>query len=229
MDELRISVSPAPQPEVIVLRLDGSLDTLTAPQLDQAITGLLRQNRYKFVLDLAGVDYISSAGWGILVSHLKEIRHNQGDLKLSRLLPQVQEIFELLEFDSIIKWFDSPEAALEDFKSNPSSIVKSASDGIGKSSLQGERVYAPPIPGTSHLQKAKPENNAGGLDGKVLALVQDDPLLRISQIKLQLDTPRFGDLQVSSFKVWRILKRHKLLRLRQRCLFARQNGKSFSA
>jgi hypothetical protein len=61
------------------------------------------------------VNYISSAGWGIFISEIKEIRENGGDLKLAAMTGDVFEVFELLEFQTILESFDSVEDAVNSF------------------------------------------------------------------------------------------------------------------
>jgi hypothetical protein len=63
-------------------------------------------NRFKLVVDLRGVDYISSTGWGVFISELKDIRANGGDLVLVGMITNVYNIYELMEFSTIIKSFD---------------------------------------------------------------------------------------------------------------------------
>jgi len=88
---------------VSVLKVSGYLDTNTSSELESALFGLLKKNEKKIVIDLSGVNYISSAGWGIFISEIKEIRHNGGDLKLAGMVGDVYEVFRLLEFDSILE------------------------------------------------------------------------------------------------------------------------------
>ena len=72
MENISISLSEGGYDrEVSEIRVDGVIDTMTATELEQVIDSLLRRDRYKIVIDLAGVDYISSAGWGIFISHIK--------------------------------------------------------------------------------------------------------------------------------------------------------------
>jgi len=229
LDDLRISVSQAgDQNEVMILRLDGMLDTLTAPNLDRVIGQLLQQKKYNLVCDLAGVNYVSSAGWGIFISHIKEVRENQGDLKLTRLHPDVYEIFELLEFDTVIKSYESVDKAAGDFSSAASlAAEKPSSPAVATLTLPdplpvSDEVVLPP--GARVLPLT---NTAITLEEKVLALVQEDPLLRISEMKALLKTSRFGEQKVSFRRIFFILSRNSLLRLRSRCLYSRQTKKSF--
>jgi len=80
---------------------------------------LLKQGQFNIVVDLGGVNYISSAGWGIFISEIKEIRENGGDLKLAAMIGDVYEVFELLEFQTILEAFDSVGEAVDSFGSSP--------------------------------------------------------------------------------------------------------------
>ena len=104
------------QADVAVLSVRGYLDTTTASELENALYGLLKQNASKIVVDLSGVDYISSAGWGIFIGEIKDIRHRGGDLKLSGMVGDVYEVFQLLEFHSILEAYDTPEEAVSSFE-----------------------------------------------------------------------------------------------------------------
>jgi len=100
------------------------IDSLSASELEQVMDSLLRRGRHKIVIDLAGVDYISSAGWGIFISHIKDVRGHGGDIKLTNMVTDVREIFELLEFDKVLNVFNSVDKAVEDFTGQPASPQK---------------------------------------------------------------------------------------------------------
>jgi anti-sigma B factor antagonist len=101
--------------DVSVIKVDGYLDTTTARDLETALNGLLDKNNYKIVLDLSGVTYISSAGWGIFIGEIKEIRNHGGDLKLAAMIGDVFEVFQLLEFQSILEAYPTIDDAKDAF------------------------------------------------------------------------------------------------------------------
>ncbi len=115
MDNISISLKENESKEISEIRVDGVIDTLTAAELEEVIESLLKRDRFKMIVDLAGVEYISSAGWGIFISHIKDIHENGGDLKLANMIENVAEIYELLEFDNVLKAYVSLEDAREDF------------------------------------------------------------------------------------------------------------------
>ena len=112
MENISISLSESGHDKSISeVRIDGVIDTLTASELEEVIDSLLKRQRYKIIIDLAGVDYISSAGWGIFISHIRDVRSNGGDITLANMIPNVYEIYELLEFDNVLPAYQSVDAA----------------------------------------------------------------------------------------------------------------------
>lgn len=116
MENISISLSECERDKISEVRVDGVIDTITAGELEQVIDSLIKRERCRIVIDLAGVDYISSAGWGIFISHIKGVRASSGDIKLASMVPNVYEIYELLEFDKVLKVFGSVDEAREDFQ-----------------------------------------------------------------------------------------------------------------
>ncbi len=118
IDDISISFSkPEANPEVSVISVRGFVDTTTSGELEESLKRLLKQGQFNIVVDLGGVNYISSAGWGIFISEIKEIRENGGDLKLAAMIGEVYEVFELLEFQTILESFDSVNEAATSFGS----------------------------------------------------------------------------------------------------------------
>ena len=102
---------------VSVLKVAGYLDTTTASELESALYSLLDRESFKIVVDLSGVNYISSAGWGIFIGEIKRIRSHGGDLKLAGMVGDVHEVFQLLEFHSILEAYSTTQEAVESFRS----------------------------------------------------------------------------------------------------------------
>lgn len=104
--------------EIAIVKMSGYVDQRTAVELERIVDTLLAKASYKIIVDLHGVEYLSSAGWGILLGSIKMIRGNDGDLKLVGLQPNVREVFELLEFNHILREFYDVNAAIADFLSD---------------------------------------------------------------------------------------------------------------
>ncbi len=123
MENISISLSESGHDRsVSEVRVDGVIDTLTAGELEEVIDTLIKRGRFRIVFDLAGVDYISSAGWGIFISHIKDVRANGGDIKLANMVANVYEIYQLLEFDNVLQAFPTTDQARETFGVGPTHL-----------------------------------------------------------------------------------------------------------
>ena len=85
---------------VTVLKLDGRLDTTTAPELEKAINAEGAELK-SLVLDFKGVDYISSAGLRVLLTAQKKM-NVQGSMELINVSEAVMDIFEMTGFADIL-------------------------------------------------------------------------------------------------------------------------------
>ena len=67
------------------------------------------------VLNLSNLTYISSAGLGVLMGFIEEIRENLGDIKFTKPIPKVYKVFHLLGFTTLFKIYSIEEEAIADF------------------------------------------------------------------------------------------------------------------
>jgi len=103
------------QEDIALIQIGGYLDTVTSPHLEQALDDVITEGYSRIICDLGHVNYISSAGWGIFISKIKTVRDVDGDVVLSEMIPDVFDVFKLLEFDRILKFYDSSEKAVKEF------------------------------------------------------------------------------------------------------------------
>ena len=85
---------------VTVLKIEGRLDTTTAPELEKAINGEGEELK-NLVLDFKGVAYISSAGLRVLLTAQKKM-NAQGYMELINVSEAVMDIFEMTGFADIL-------------------------------------------------------------------------------------------------------------------------------
>ncbi len=118
MADLRIDVLEMKGvPNGLIIKPVGFIDTTTAPDIEKSIEAAISQKKFKIAIDLTNVDFVSSAGWGVFVSEIRDIRENKGDLILVNMVPDVYDVYELMEFSSILKSFDSIDECIKYFKS----------------------------------------------------------------------------------------------------------------
>lgn len=100
---------------ITVVDAAGVIDTGTTLILDERLSTLIREKNYKIIVNLAGVTYVSSAGWGLFISLLQKTRDHQGDIKLVNLTQEVSNVFNMLAFSNLISSYTSEEEAIEAF------------------------------------------------------------------------------------------------------------------
>jgi len=101
---------------VILVSPVGRVDHQTAPELQKTLDELIDQGQFKIVLDMAGVNYMSSAGLRVLLAARKAVkRWNRGDLRLAHLQPYVRDTLELVGFTRIFEIYDDVVDAVGSF------------------------------------------------------------------------------------------------------------------
>jgi anti-sigma B factor antagonist len=100
---------------ITLLALKGDLDAHTSPELDNAITELLKNGTSKIIIDLHHVVYVSSQGIGVLISALSQTHDRKGDLVLMRPGEMVREVLEMLEVTQMFPIADDQDEALKKF------------------------------------------------------------------------------------------------------------------
>ena len=80
--------------ELVNLEITGRLDTTTAPNLE-AVINELSEDTKELVFDMAGLEYISSAGIRVMLSSYKKMNSNQGIMRIEKANDMVREIFEM--------------------------------------------------------------------------------------------------------------------------------------
>ena len=101
--------------EVSVLRLKGFLDAHTAPKFEQSIQNLMSSDRNKIVVSMDDLNYISSAGLGVFMGFIEEIREKDGDIKLCNMQQKVFKVFDLLGFPALYEIFEQEKEAIDKF------------------------------------------------------------------------------------------------------------------
>ncbi len=100
---------------IIVVAVDGKLDTGTATELEEHLDDLLANGKIKIILDFLDLDFIASTGLRVILSTGKKLKPLKGEIKICSLNDTVEDIFNMSGFNSIFKLFDSQENALQDF------------------------------------------------------------------------------------------------------------------
>jgi anti-anti-sigma factor len=103
------------QNDVVILEMNGRLDTTNYNVLEEKIIKLVDSNRHNILVDCSELSYISSSGLRIMLMGLKKINAVKGKFILSGLQENIREIFEISGFTSIFTILPTRKEALEQF------------------------------------------------------------------------------------------------------------------
>jgi anti-anti-sigma factor len=96
--EIQIQRDLGPQNAgTVTVRLTGSLDTATAPELERQLAPALAGPVKDVIFDLAMLKFISSAGLRVFSTTRKTLKERGGQASFVNLQPQIQEVFEIIK------------------------------------------------------------------------------------------------------------------------------------
>jgi len=107
-----VEIQVSGQDHVTLIEVSGRIDSMNANQFGEAINAEIDGGNIHIVLDLSGVDYMSSAGLREIVSSLKKVKRATGDLRLAQPSDRVREVLEMAGLDTIFRIFPSQAEAV---------------------------------------------------------------------------------------------------------------------
>ncbi len=81
----------------VTVKLVGSLDTATAPELEKQLGPVLGGPIKDVIFDLEQLKFISSAGLRVFSSTRKTLKERGGQASFVHMQPQIQEVFEIMK------------------------------------------------------------------------------------------------------------------------------------
>ncbi|MBX7220126.1 MAG: STAS domain-containing protein [Blastocatellia bacterium] len=113
------SLQVSQQAGASLISIGGHLDAHTAPEFETAIQTAVDGGQFQVIVDCTNLSYISSAGLGVFMSFIEEVREQGGDIKICGLVPKVRQVFDLLGFPDIFDLVDDVAAAVQRFAESP--------------------------------------------------------------------------------------------------------------
>ncbi len=101
------------QEATVVILVTGRIDAVTAKDFEQECGSWTAQGENRMIVDLSGLEYISSAGLRSFLVVGKQIKAAGGTLTLAGMQGMVQEVFDISGFTTLFPAYPSLEKALE--------------------------------------------------------------------------------------------------------------------
>jgi anti-sigma B factor antagonist len=156
---MAFAIQQEQQGAVRILALSGRLDTETSADLELALQDLQAAGATHFLIDMADIGYVSSAGLRVLLALAKQLDGGRGSLRLCELNAAVTQVFDVAGFSKLFLIYPTRAAALAGHagaKPDPG-LAKSVADLIGAGESSGAAS-----PESADLAKAAAQLLAGG-------------------------------------------------------------------
>ena len=101
--------------KVHIFSLNGRFDAHSAGDVENELNLVISKGEHNLLVDLDGVEYISSAGLRVLLAATKKLKKEKGEIKLCCLKPYVKEVFDIAGFTQIFKIYHTVEEATQSF------------------------------------------------------------------------------------------------------------------
>ena len=99
-----------------VVKPVGRVDSYTAPELEEVLRKLIDEGKYKIVLDMEEVDFMSSKGWWVLIETQKACkRYNRGELVLIGVQERIRDSLNLVGMGGYFQLFDDVVSGVAHF------------------------------------------------------------------------------------------------------------------
>lgn len=95
-----------------LIQVNGEIDASSSIELDAALKEA-SENTSKILIDLTSLEYISSAGLGVFISYLEELKKKEVSLVIFGLKEKVHEVFEILGLQHLMNIVETKEKAVK--------------------------------------------------------------------------------------------------------------------
>ena len=112
MSTVSLEIAEEPRGGAVVLRPLGRIDNDSSPVFQDRLLAAVGTEVQTVVVDLAGVEYISSAGLRALMMGAKQTKATKRRLAVAALQPVVKEIFAISRFHHVVEVFETLDGAL---------------------------------------------------------------------------------------------------------------------
>jgi anti-sigma B factor antagonist len=112
LESIRFETATREVDGLTILVLGGEVDVYTAPQFREAIEKVLAPGQLHLIIDMSGISYIDSSGFGILLSAVKRIRPNGGSVNLVSCNSAIDRVLRITKLNTVFNVVDTLDQAL---------------------------------------------------------------------------------------------------------------------
>jgi len=94
----------------------NKINALITDEIRDGINKVFDTSNSKVIIDLKGVEYIDSSGFGCFLSVMKTARNNYGVLKFANPEPRVMELFQTLHLHTVFQLYNDIDTCIRSFK-----------------------------------------------------------------------------------------------------------------
>jgi anti-sigma B factor antagonist len=94
----------------------NKINALISDEIRDGINKVFDNSNSKVIIDLKGVEYIDSSGFGCFLSVMKSARNNYSVLKFANPEPRVMELFQTLHLHTVFQIYDDMDTCMRSFK-----------------------------------------------------------------------------------------------------------------
>lgn len=98
-----------------VITIDGDVDASSSIRLDEAISKAVEEDQQQILIDCLKLNYISSAGLGVFMSYIEELKAKNIRMVLFGLSEKVENVFKVLGLDQLLNIEDTKDQAKQQF------------------------------------------------------------------------------------------------------------------
>jgi anti-sigma B factor antagonist len=112
-----LEITPQMVDGILVLHLEGELDTYNCGQLRSGVVEQVEQGHNQIIVDMSGVEYIDSTGLGSLVGGLKRVSERGGAMRIVCNNPQILKVFEITGLNKVFAIYRTRDEAIASVQS----------------------------------------------------------------------------------------------------------------
>ena len=98
-----IDIKRKKEGQIDVIVIKGEVDASSSILLDNAIKETIEKGSKRIMIDCSALEYISSAGLGVFMSYIEEMKKKKTKFVVSGLNEKVRHVFEILGLDQLLK------------------------------------------------------------------------------------------------------------------------------